>query len=78
MIKNPPNKVHFMPYPRTSGFAWSRRGHMVTYSYDKYDFSNLKKSEESVKNNRHVNSKEIPAQNFKWDNLFDRYFMRSK
>ena len=28
-------------YPRTCGFAWSNRGFLVTYSFQKYDHSKL-------------------------------------
>lgn len=68
-------KANVIPYPRTSSFAWSNKGKLVTFAYQKYDFNNMDKtsqkkmSEGSIvkkekdqrekKGNKFLNPKEI-------------------
>ena len=65
------SKQRIIPYPRSSSFAWSNRGQLVTFAYHKYDFNKMEKISEAKsatkskeKNQRSLNPKGIPETGF--------------
>jgi hypothetical protein len=68
-------------YPRSCGFAWSKRGHLVTFSFHKYDYTKLdnKTQIEGQKSVQQKFPKEIKGTDFDWKFYFEsRHYFRKK
>jgi len=64
------SETTFVAYPRSCSFAWSNRGHLVTFSYHKYDFTKLENKPQTTKKNQTKFPKEIPGKDFDWKFYF--------